>query len=83
MFTQAQQGISFEAMIEHQRGSLNDGQRAIPTLTFFSSVGAGGPGGAINTGIIFCHLMPRSQRKLSIDQIIDKWRGEFSTRFPA
>ncbi len=79
MFTQAAQGISYKAMIEHQE-ALNKLVASDPnTLTFFSSVGGGGPGGGLDTGIIFVHLVPRSQRKLGIDDIINKWRGEFST----
>ena len=33
----------------------------------------------MNSGILFCHLVPPSQRKLSVDQLINKWRGEFSS----
>src|SRR5208282_6028862 len=41
---------------------------------FFAGVGTGGPGGSTNSGILFIHLAPRSERKLSADQLIAKWR---------
>jgi hydrophobic/amphiphilic exporter-1 (mainly G- bacteria), HAE1 family len=78
MFTRAVQGISFEAMAAHQQ-ALNQVVMNDPNvLTFFSGVGAAGPTGTMNSGILFTHLVPPSQRKLSVDQLINKWRGEFS-----
>jgi HAE1 family hydrophobic/amphiphilic exporter-1 len=41
---------------------------------FFASIGPGGPGGSSNSGILFCHLKPRNQRSMSVDQLIQKWR---------
>jgi HAE1 family hydrophobic/amphiphilic exporter-1 len=78
MFTQAAQGISFEAMKQHQQALARMVAREPNVMTFFSSVGGNGPGGGLDTGIVFIHLLPRSQRKLGIDQIISRWRGEFS-----
>jgi len=78
MFTQAAQGISYDAMVRHQEVLNHLVARDPNTMTFFSSVGGGGPGGGLDTGICFVHLVPRSQRKLGIDQIIAKWRREFS-----
>jgi len=79
MFTQAAQGISFDAMMAHQE-VLNAMVARDPNVeTFFSSVGAGGPTGSLNSSILFVHLVPRSQRKETIDQTISRWRGEFST----
>jgi HAE1 family hydrophobic/amphiphilic exporter-1 len=79
MFTQAAQGISFDAMMAHQK-VLNGMIASDPNVkTFFSSVGAGGPGGSLNSSIAFVHLVPRSERREDIDQIINRWRGEFST----
>jgi hydrophobic/amphiphilic exporter-1 (mainly G- bacteria), HAE1 family len=79
MFTQAAQGISFDAMMAHQK-VLNAMVAHDPNVqTFFSSVGAGGPGGSLNSSIVFVHLRPRAQRKEGIDQIINRWRGEFSS----
>ena len=79
MFTQAAQGISYDAMVAHQK-VLNQMVAADPTVsTYFSSVGAGGPTGTMNSSIMFASLVPRSQRKESIDQVINRWRGEFSS----
>ncbi len=79
MFTRASEGISFDAMVKHQE-VLNQMVAHDPNvLTFFSNVGSSGPSGTLNAGIIFVHLVPPSQRKLSVDQIINKWRGEFSS----
>jgi HAE1 family hydrophobic/amphiphilic exporter-1 len=78
MFTQAAQGISFDAMVAHQKALNAMVARDPNVMTFFSNVGAGGPGGSLNSSIVFVHLVPRSQRKESIDQIINRWRGEFS-----
>ncbi len=78
MFTQAAQGISFDAMMAHQKALNAMVARDPNVMTFFSNVGAGGPGGSLNSSIVFVHLVPRSQRKESIDQIINRWRGEFS-----
>jgi hydrophobic/amphiphilic exporter-1 (mainly G- bacteria), HAE1 family len=79
MFTRAAQGISFDAMMAHQ-AVLNQMVAQDPNVMgFFSSVGASGPSGVMNTGIVFAHLVPPSQRKLSIDEIIGKWRAQFSS----
>src|SRR5271170_5565877 len=49
-FTQAAQGISYDAMVAHQQ-VLNEMLTADPNiLTFFSSVGAAGPGGTLDSG---------------------------------
>jgi HAE1 family hydrophobic/amphiphilic exporter-1 len=79
MFTQAAQGISFDAMMAHQKVLNQMVERDPNVQTFFSSVGAGGPSGSLNSSILFVHLVPRSQRKEGIDQIISRWRGEFSS----
>jgi hydrophobic/amphiphilic exporter-1 (mainly G- bacteria), HAE1 family len=79
MFTRAAQGISYDAMVAHQRAFADMVERDPNVLTFFTGVGAAGPGGTLNSGILFCHLVPPSQRKLSVDQLISKWRGEFNS----
>src|SRR4029077_8972007 len=74
IFTLAAQGISYDSMVKHQLAvaSLIKDDPAI--RSYFVSVGSGGPGGATNSGIIFLHLAPSSQRKLSVDQLIAKYR---------
>ncbi|MGA2411737.1 MAG: efflux RND transporter permease subunit, partial [Candidatus Binataceae bacterium] len=76
IFTQAAQGISYDAMVAHQK-VLNEMLAADPNiLTFFSSVGASGPSGTLDSGILFASLVPRSQRKFSVDELINQWRGK-------
>jgi HAE1 family hydrophobic/amphiphilic exporter-1 len=77
MFTRAAQGISYDAMVKHQRAFADMVMRDPDVVTFFTGVGGAGPSGALNSGILFSHLVPPSQRKLSADQLINKWRGEF------
>ncbi|HXN87461.1 MAG TPA: efflux RND transporter permease subunit [Candidatus Binataceae bacterium] len=74
MFTVAQQGISFQSMKEHQLALAKMVSKEPAIAHFFTSVGPGGPGGASNSGILFCHLKPRNQRAMSVDQLIQKWR---------
>jgi hydrophobic/amphiphilic exporter-1 (mainly G- bacteria), HAE1 family len=74
IFTQAAQGISFESMVKHQLAEVSLLKNNPNIRRFFAGVGVGGPGGSTNTGILFLHLKPRSERKLSVDQLIAKWR---------
>jgi HAE1 family hydrophobic/amphiphilic exporter-1 len=74
IFTQAAQGISFDSMVEHQLAAASLIKDDPSIRSYFVSVGSGGPGGATNSGIIFLHLQPASERKLSADQLITKWR---------
>ncbi len=78
IFTRAAQGISFDAMVKHQRAFADMVMRDPNVITFFAGVGGAGPSGTLNSGILFAHLVPPSERKLSADQLINKWRGEFS-----
>lgn len=73
-FTEAQQGTSFESMVRHQK-ELTDIVGKDPNVnSFMSSVGAGGPNIAGNSGRIFMRLKPRDQRRLSSDEIIQELR---------
>ncbi len=74
MLTLAAQGISFDSMKAHQLALVSLMGKDPNIGDFFASIGQGGPGGSSNTGIMFCHLKPRSQRRLSVDQLINKWR---------
>jgi HAE1 family hydrophobic/amphiphilic exporter-1 len=73
--TEAAQGISFEAMVRHQQAAA-EVVRSDPNVEgFMSSCGNRGndvSGG--NTGRIFMRLKPRSERKLSADEIIQQLR---------
>ncbi|MGH7839798.1 MAG: efflux RND transporter permease subunit, partial [Candidatus Binataceae bacterium] len=79
MFTRATEGISFDAMKAHQEALNTMVARDPNVLTFFSNVGSSGPSGTLNSGILFVHLVPPSQRKLSADQIVGQWMGEFNS----
>ncbi|NWF99121.1 MAG: efflux RND transporter permease subunit [Nitrospirae bacterium] len=77
-FTEAQQGISFDSMVNHQK-ELAAIVRQDPNVdSFMSAVGAGGPSVASNSGRIFIRLKPRSERKLSADEIIQELRKKVS-----
>ena len=73
--TEAAQGISFEAMVQHQQAAA-EVIRGDPNVEgFMSSCGNRGndvSGG--NTGRIFMRLKPRDERTLSADQIIQQLR---------
>jgi len=74
--TEAQQGISFDDMKKHQQ-EIADIIAEDPNVeAFMSSIGAGGPNAAANSGRIFMRLKPRSERKLSADQIIQELRAK-------
>ena len=78
MFTKAAQGISYDAMVKHRRRSPTS-SGAIPTsTTYFSSAGATGFSGGGNTGIMFAHLKPLGERKLSVDQVMDELRPKLA-----
>ncbi|MGZ5380484.1 MAG: efflux RND transporter permease subunit, partial [Thermoanaerobaculia bacterium] len=77
--TEAAQGISFEAMVQHQQAAA-EVVRGDPNVEgFMSSCGNRGndvSGG--NTGRIFMRLKPRHERTLSADQIIQELRPKLA-----
>ncbi|HTW86826.1 MAG TPA: efflux RND transporter permease subunit, partial [Candidatus Binataceae bacterium] len=79
IFTKAAQGISFDSMVRHQKALAAILARNPTVATYFSSCGAEGDFGAPNSGVLFAHLKPRSERKLSVDQLIDQLRPELSS----
>ena len=72
--TEAQQGISFADMRKHQLEIADIIAQDENVEAFMSSIGAGGPNAAANSGRIFMRLKPRAERKLSADQIIQQLR---------
>ncbi len=75
VFTQAKEGISYDAMIRHQQ-AINRIIQANPDVdAFFSTAGSRGFL-APNQGICFIRFKPRSERKLSVDQEIARMRGQ-------
>jgi HAE1 family hydrophobic/amphiphilic exporter-1 len=67
--TEAAEGTSFEAMVRYQKAVADIIARDPNVEEFMSSAGGGG-GGTSNTGRLFIRLKPRSQRRLSADEVI-------------
>jgi HAE1 family hydrophobic/amphiphilic exporter-1 len=76
-FTQAAEGISIDAMLEHQQAVAAVIRQDPNVENFFSTAGARGSSTS-NTGIAFMHLKPRSQRKYSADQVIEQLRPKLA-----
>jgi hydrophobic/amphiphilic exporter-1 (mainly G- bacteria), HAE1 family len=76
--TEGPQGISFDSMAEHQQ-ALARIVGADPNVeAYMSSIGAGGSTATGNAGRIYTRLKPRSQRKLSADQVIEELRPKLA-----
>jgi hydrophobic/amphiphilic exporter-1 (mainly G- bacteria), HAE1 family len=76
-FTQAAESISYQAMVKHQEAVVSIIQKDPNVEQFMSSAGSRGRTSG-NTGIVFMHLKPRSQRKLSADQVIVELRSKLA-----
>jgi len=76
--TEAAQDVSFDGMIKHQRQVAEIVSKDPNVESFMSSVGAGGPNATGNTGRVFMRLKPRSQRKLSSDEVIQELRPKLA-----
>jgi HAE1 family hydrophobic/amphiphilic exporter-1 len=75
---EAIEGISFEAMVEHQL-EVADILRADPNVeAFMSSAGGRGGFGASNTGFFFARLRPRSEREMTADEVVLSLRPKLS-----
>ena len=76
--TEASQDTSFDAMRQHQMAAMKI-VAADPNIDgFMSAIGAGGASSTLNNGRMFMRLKPRSERKLSADQIIQELRGKLA-----
>jgi HAE1 family hydrophobic/amphiphilic exporter-1 len=69
--TEAAQGISFQAMTEHQEAAAAIVQADPNVESFVSAVGGIG---ASNSGRMFIRLKPRAERKLKADAVIEGLR---------
>ena len=76
-FTEAAEGISFDAMMQQQKAVAAVVSKNPYVDNFFSSMGAGGPNVAGNTGRIFIRLIPRSKRP-SAEEFIQQLRPQFA-----
>ena len=76
-FTEAAQGISYDSMVAHQK-EVMDVVRDDPAVKqVISSVGAGGPNVAGNSGRIFMMLKPLSERD-GVDDVIQRLRPKLA-----
>ncbi|GAW68242.1 multidrug transporter [Geoanaerobacter pelophilus] len=74
--TEAAQGTSFAEMKQLQESVAQIIAKDPNIEGFMSSIGSGG--GASNTGRLFMRLKPRSERKLSADEIIQELRPKLA-----
>jgi hydrophobic/amphiphilic exporter-1 (mainly G- bacteria), HAE1 family len=77
-FTEAAQGISFEAMKQHQQAVAAIISQDPHVEAFMSSIGASTISAAGNTGRLFIRLKPRSERP-GVDEIIQELRPKLAT----
>jgi HAE1 family hydrophobic/amphiphilic exporter-1 len=74
--TEAQEGISFQAMVEHQRAAADILLREPDVEGFMSSVGGGT--GVSNQGRFFLRLTPKPPRRRSVDQVMESLRPKLA-----
>jgi HAE1 family hydrophobic/amphiphilic exporter-1 len=72
---EAAQGISFADLVRHQRVAMDIVAHDPNVATFFSFAGRGG---AANTGVISLRLVPKGQRKASIDEVMNELRPKLN-----
>jgi len=65
-------------MIKHQRQIAEIITKDPNVESFMSSVGAGGPNSTGNAGRVYMRLKPRSQRKLTADEVIQELRPKLA-----
>jgi HAE1 family hydrophobic/amphiphilic exporter-1 len=76
--TETAEGTSYESMLQHQQ-QVAAIVAADPNVeSFMSSVGAGGRSQTINQGRLLLHLKPRSERKLTADEVIQELNAKFA-----
>jgi HAE1 family hydrophobic/amphiphilic exporter-1 len=73
-FTEAAEGISFDAMVKHQRAVAAVIQADPNVDEFMSSAGGRGGTGGSNSGVVFLRLKPRNRRELSADEVVNELR---------
>jgi HAE1 family hydrophobic/amphiphilic exporter-1 len=78
-FTEAAQDISFDSMVRHQKAVAGVIAQDPAVKDFMSAAGGGGSRArAGNSGRVFMHLQPRSQRRLNVDQVIQRLRAKLA-----
>ncbi|MEW6387356.1 MAG: efflux RND transporter permease subunit [Thermodesulfobacteriota bacterium] len=76
-FTEAAQGISFDAMVRRQKAVMDVVIENPYVKNFFSAMGASVHSVSGNTGRIFIRLVPRNQRP-GVEKIIQQLRPQFA-----
>ncbi len=76
--TEAIQGISFGDMAQHQNQLAAIARQHPGVEAVNSTVGAGGPNAAGNTGRLFMKLKERSKRNASADEIVQQLRPKMA-----
>ncbi len=77
-FTKSQNGTSYEQMKTYQMAAAKIVWADPNVLNAMSSIGRGGPSAGANSGIIFMHLKPRSERSLSADEVANELRHKLA-----
>ncbi|MGB8992192.1 MAG: efflux RND transporter permease subunit [Desulfobaccales bacterium] len=77
-FTEAAEGISFEAMVREQKAVMAVVSKNPYLKNFFSSVGVSNINVASNTGRIFIRLIDRNKRP-GVEEIIQQLRPQLAT----
>lgn len=76
--TEAAQGTSYTDMVRHQKQLIEIVLKNPNVICAMTSVGAGGPNVAGNTGRVFMRLKPLAQRKDSAEKIMETLRPQFA-----
>ncbi len=76
--TEGAEGISFDAMVQHEQQVAQIIQDDPNVADYMSSVGAGGSSNTINNGRVLLHLKPRNERALSADELIQELNKKFA-----
>ncbi|MFO0997244.1 MAG: efflux RND transporter permease subunit [Alphaproteobacteria bacterium] len=77
-FTEGAQDTSFEAMMRNQQAVAAIILKDPNVESFMSSVGVGGSRATGNSGFIFIHLKPLSERTMNADQVIAQLRPKLA-----
>ena len=72
--TEGTEGVSFDAMVTHQKAVAAVIKSDPGIEAFMSSAGGRGGMGAANTGSLFIRLTPRGRRDVSADEIVERLR---------
>lgn len=78
-FTEGAQTASYSEMVAHQQALAKIVAQEPDIASYISTVGSGGASPTGNSGSIVMYLKPRSQRKLSAQQLIEKLRPKLET----